>query len=147
MSYATVQAALLTAIRTTDEFDADNSVEGDERLLAKGKQKVCILRYGGHAPEAIGSPNRWAFRWTVIVDLWFRGRGELKFYNSDIASTVQSVLNAILAYPTLNGTAGVTHVQPGDASDPDRWQGELRDWWVVSFPVIVTEVVNVTIAE
>ena len=147
MSYATVQAGLLASIRATDEFDTANSGEGDERLLAKGKSKVSILRYGGHAMEAIGSPNRWAIRWTVVVDLWFHGRGELKYYNSDIATTVQSVLTKILAYPTLNGVAGVTHVQLGDASDPNRWQGELRDWWVVSFPVIITEVVNVTIAE
>jgi hypothetical protein len=94
-----------------------------------------------------GTPNRWAFHWTIVVDLWFRGRGEIKFYNEDIAVTVQKVLETILAKPTLDGTTGVSHVLPGDASDPLRWQGEINNWWVVSFPLHVVEKATINITE
>jgi len=147
MAYADVEAALLTVIRKTNEFGATNSDRGDERILARGNQKVCILRFGGHRILHDAFPNQHAFGWIVNVDLWFKNRGEISFYNRDIAETVQNVLAKILAYPTLDSTSGVTLVQLGDASDPVRWQGEIKNYWVVTFPVEVTEKQIIAILE
>ena len=147
MSYPTVQAALLAIVRKTAEFDASNSSEADTRILGKGKQKACFVRFGGQSHTKDGVANRIAFHWTVLVEMWFRGRGEVLFYNADISTAVQSVMEAMFAYPTLDGTTGITDVTPGDSSEPNRWQGELRDWWVITIPVLITEKQVITILE
>lgn len=147
MSYKTVEDGLLDVIRKTDEFTLGNSSAGDERVLARGVQKACIVRYGGHRVEHDALQSQWAFFWTVQVDLWFKNRGEISFYNVDIAETIQNILVKILQFPTLDSVSGVTFVQPGDASDPVRWQGEIKNYWVVSFPVVVTEKQQIALSE
>lgn len=141
MSYATIEKAVLDVIQKLDRFRANNSARGDERILARGPQVACILRYGGHRVNRSLSLNQWSVDWTVNVDLWFKSRGEISFYNEDIAEVVDEVLKQIMGFPSLNKAVGVLHgsVLPGDASDPVRWQGEVRNYWVVSFPVQVTE--------
>ena len=49
------------------------------------------------------------------------------------------MLAQLVSYPTLDGVAGVNRVRPGDGSDPVRWQGEIKNYWVVRVPVEVDE--------
>ena len=43
MSYATIEAAAATVIKTHADFDADNVSQGDYRLLVKGLERFVIL--------------------------------------------------------------------------------------------------------
>lgn len=147
MSYSTVEAGVLDVVRKDTRFSAQNSARGDERILSRGRDVTCVLRYGGVTPTHVEHPNVWSFEWIVIADLWFKSLGELPFYNQKIAEYVDAFMDIVLAYPTLDGVTGVNRVRVGAANDPLRWQGERRDHWVVTLPVLVVERQTITVAE
>ncbi len=140
MTLATVETSLLTILREVTDYNANNTSIGDERVLARGGQ-AAVIRYGGVRPLPDSSLNRWAFIWTLLIDMWFPNRGEISFYNTDISTKVQDVMTRVLGYPKLNGNTGVTHVTLLDASDPARWQGDRgsSNYWVVTLVFAVTE--------
>ena len=147
MSLTTVSTALIAIVRNVTGYTVKNTSEGDERIFNAGLKKAAILRYGGVKIIKDATPNRYAFHWTIFLDLYFNSRGELKFYNVDILSEVYNIIKEILKYPTLDSTVGVTLVEIQDASDATRWQGELNNWWVVTLPIVIIEKESITLEE
>lgn len=141
MPYNDVQDALLTIVREVKGFTARNTSIADPKILGRGIQQAAIISYGGNArDELVASPNRFAFPWVLLVNLWFQGDGDYKEYNAAIGTVVQDMKIRILGYPRLKGTDGVTQVITGDVSAPRQFVGTAnRNWWVVSLPVQVTE--------
>lgn len=126
MSDATIQAAIQTLIRAHANFaNADVSL-GDTRILTTGTPPVAVILPGPNAARRIGDWAQVNYTWTHYVEVWDRfGPDDY----SNIVTARQNVVDQLNAYPTLNGTSGVTLSTVTDSSAPIfLWQkGQSRD--------------------
>ncbi len=111
MSYETMQAGLQTIIRGMAEYADVQVTLGDWDILTQGHLVAVVLEYGGVEIEyeAMGGSDQ--FTWTVLVHLYGR-------YTTDSETTNRMrdhrnvVLEELLKFPRLNGTAGCLNANP-----------------------------------
>lgn len=105
MSDATIQAAIQTLIRAHASFASADVSLGDFRVLTTGTPPVAIIVPGPLRARRAGDWAQVNYTWTHYIEIWAR------FAADDYANLVtarQNVVDQINAYPTLNGTSGVT---------------------------------------
>ena len=117
MSYATIEAALLTVIQKHADFLTTSS-RGDYRLLAKGLERAAILRFGAMRYKEI-TIAQVLYVWTINVDLYVPWRGEINTWLTQIETEKQKLIDTIVAWPQLSGTAGVIDVRLAAPSAPE----------------------------
>jgi len=126
VSDTTIQAAIQTLIQAHASFANADVTLGDTRVLNTGTPPVVII-YPGRC--RVSRPGDWAqvtYIWTHSVVLWDR---HVPDSYSSIGDTRQSVLDHLNAYPTLNGTSGVSRSTASAGSGPTfLWRkGQPRD--------------------
>jgi len=139
MSLITVQDALVAIIQTSEHFNQENCTRDDPTPLGAGHDHVCIVRYAGDRVELAGDNNEWGFTWTINCDLWFRQVGQFARYNDQVSLLVQAIYSTVLAYPTLDTGPAIWQVRPVGQGEPDKYTGELQNWWTVSLPFEIHE--------
>lgn len=149
MSLSSIQEALAAVIRVSTHFNEANCTVDDPTPLGAGHDAVAIIRYAGDRVELAGDNNEWGFTWTLMVDLWFRQNGLLSRYNTLVSTLIQEIYTTVLARPTLytDEATGIWQVRPAGSGDPDRYTGELQNWWTVSLPFEVSERQVITLGE
>lgn len=119
MSYATVEAAVVTVIRTHADFNSTNCIAGDSSPIKKGLERVCRVWYGSTKREPI-TLTLMRHIWTVRVDVFVPYRGKIQDMEATLASERQKVIDTLAKYPLLNNLEGVTKAEllNGDAPEP-----------------------------
>ncbi len=148
MSYATVEAALLTVLRLHANFDSNNSAQGDYRQLARGGTRFVVLMPGSVPNrEVIAAPRRMGTLWEIQIQLFVLFTGEANTSSSTLIADRQSIMDHLDKYPTINGLTGVTSAMVASVREPEPWVGESRKYWKADIIYRVAEHVTVTIAE
>jgi hypothetical protein len=119
MSYANVEAAVVTVIRTHADFDSTNCIAGDRSPIKKGLERVCTVKYGNVRREAI-TITMMRHIWIVLVDIFVPYRGRIQDMETSLATERQKVIDTLAIYPHLDDLAGVTKAEilNGDAPEP-----------------------------
>jgi len=119
MSYATVEAAVITAIRTHADFDSNNCIAGDSSPIKKGYERVCRVWYGSSRREEV-TISLMRHIWTVRIDIFVPYRGKIQDMEATLASERQKVIDTLATYPRLNDLTGVTKAEilNGDSPEP-----------------------------
>ena len=148
MSYATVEADLLTVLRLHANYDGNNTAQGDYRQLARGGPRFVTL-FPGAIPnrELIATPRRMGTTWEIQIQLFVPFTGEANTSNSTLITDRQDIIDHLDKYPTLNGSTGVVSALVTSAREPEPWRGESRNYWKTDIMYRVAERVTVTIAE
>jgi hypothetical protein len=143
---SSLETALLTVVRTLEDFGTSNSSVADETSL-RNQSLAAIIRFGSTAPEPVGSSNEWGFIVTLYIDVFFLKKGGEQgvYYNNLMGTVIPEIVDAILGYPTLDGETDVMRciplaVEPGDSED-------LKNYLMVSIPVEIMMRRKITNAE
>jgi hypothetical protein len=111
---ATIQAAIQSLVQATSRYNDGDVTLGDFRVLGRGRQAAVILP-GPLAAQRAGDWSQLRYAWTHYVEVWRRFDGD---DYADIVADRQVVMDQLNAYPTLNGTAGITDCTVSQSSDP-----------------------------
>ena len=119
MSYATVETAVVTVLRTHADFDTDNCVQGDSSPIKKGLERVVKVWYGSSRREPI-TLTIMRHIWTVRIDVFVPYRGRIQDMETSLATERQKVIDTMAKYPLLDNLAGVSKAEilNGDAPEP-----------------------------
>jgi len=146
MGYPTGEAAILTLIRGLAAYDTNNSDRQDWKMLNQGKAAVyAVLRPGAwvNAQEASVTYHR---AWTTVIEVWRRYIDDTRPVT--LQTDVQTVIEHLEKYPTLNGASGVISAMisgGGDMQERELNNGSL--WAVWDIYCEWTEEKQVTYAE
>lgn len=130
MSYATIESALATILRTATGFDTTNVVIGHFRPLANKKESVSLT------PGAISGRRSEGNRtvttdWVVQIQYFVKATDHANV--EDVYATIiagrQKLIDVVDQNPTLNGTAGVVIARITDADEPDWLQSGRSYIW------------------
>lgn len=120
--YATIEAAIQTAIRTlSSDFASADVVRGDYSVIDKGsatKQCVVITKLPARTIDRGGAGRR-ATEWNARVQI-FQRYNTMTDSRTALDSLIDRVYQKLESYPTLNGTTGVNAVLisiDGEASE------------------------------
>lgn len=150
MTYATVQTAVATLVKTVTGFSSANVTEGDYRIFTKGLRKGAVLRRGPSASQriAITAGGQYPVRsnYVVNIEVYVPYKSSASATRSTLLAASEAILATLRTYPDLDGTAGVKWCGPGDMTEPVEGQfGDFTFWQqVITWPV--TEVETVTVA-
>lgn len=119
MSYATVEAAVVTVLRTHADFSTTNCTQGDSSPTKKGLERVVRVIYGGSRREEI-TIALMRHIWTVNIDLYVPYRGKIQDMEATFATERQKVIDTLAIYPRLDDLEGVTKAEllNGDRPEP-----------------------------
>jgi hypothetical protein len=119
MSYATVEAAAITVLKTHADYDATNCTSGDVSPIKKGLARVARIWYDSSRREPI-SVTLMRHIWTLRVDLYVPYRGRIQDMEATMATERQKIIDTFAIYPRLNDLAGVTiaEILNGEAPQP-----------------------------
>jgi len=119
MSYATVEAAVVTVIKTHADFDDDNCIAGDDSPIKKGLERIVRVWYGGTRRNEV-TIKLMEHVWTVRIDLFVPYRGDIHDMEATFATERQKVIDTLAKYPRLDSLAEVTKAEllNGDAPEP-----------------------------
>lgn len=119
MSYATVEAAAVTVLRTSDHFNSGNCVAGDSSTIKKGVEQAVRVWYGGSRREPI-TLTLMRHIWTVRIDVYVPYRGKIQDMEATLATERQEVIDTLAKYPLLNNLSGVSKAEilNGDTPEP-----------------------------
>lgn len=106
MSYATIEAAILTVIKTHADFDGNNCKAGNLDPIGKGKPRAVNVRYQQHSEMEL-SLRTIEKTWVVNIDVYVPWKGQREEYASRITAEMQKVVDTIALYPKLGDTSGV----------------------------------------
>lgn len=118
MSYATIEAALLTVIQTHADFSSANSSRGDYRIIGHGKSRCAVIVYGGHTREEF-TVRYEKNRWTIYIDLFIPFPGEITSLQANFLAERQKLIDTIAKYPRLNAASGVIRAIMETGAEPD----------------------------
>lgn len=119
MSYATVEAAVVSVLQTHADFDATNCTQGDSSPIKKGLERVVRVMYGGSRREEL-TITLMRHVWTVRIDLYVPYRGKIQDMEATFATERQKVIDTLAIYPRLNDLTGITKAEllNGDTPEP-----------------------------
>jgi len=148
MSYANIEAALLTRIQNLSNYSTTNSSRGDYRVLGAGVSRAIILEPGA-IPERdhFAAPRVISTVWDINIRLFIPWAGQMSISNTNLEADRQEIIDELDKYPTLNGTTDVVNAMLIGARAPEVWVGESRQWWQQDMTYQVRENVIITIAE
>jgi hypothetical protein len=147
MSYDTVEAGLLSVIRLLANYSDTNSSRGDYRVLARGVERAVVLAPGSiPSRDVIAAPRRVSTVWEILIQLLVPYGGEISTAAEKIRTDRQELMDHIDRYPTLNGVSNIVHAFVEGGRQPERWEGESRNWWTQTLTMRVIEHVTVEIA-
>ena len=109
MSYSVIEAALLAVIRKHADFPAANTSRGDFRIVGHGKERVVVLTFGSMRSRE-ETLQRMIYTWLTNIDLFVPWRGEYLNWLTTIESETQKLVDTIVQWPKLDGTADVLSV-------------------------------------
>lgn len=144
MSYATIEAALATILKTISGFSASNVAQGNYRILGTGQTKAIVLMPGAltHRGESFG--GFWRTSWGINLELYHLWDGEQSTMMTTIKSVRQDVIDRIDMYPTLDNTAGVIVGAVDSGQEPEIWAvGNLQYWRQVIRLLVEESVENI----
>lgn len=146
MSYATIESALDTIVKTVSGYSASNVTKNDDRVLATGQNKAIILRPGAFSRENL-PPGIVNTNWQIVLELYIPYRGEVVNFADTIRTERQAIIDKIDTKPTLGKTAGVllSFVESGE--EPELWQIGTNYFWRQIMRVTVRETVTVSYDE
>ncbi|KKN51414.1 hypothetical protein LCGC14_0623110 [marine sediment metagenome] len=148
MSYETIEAAVEKQIEAIKEFKTDQVSRGDWRILHAGTSHAAVLEYGGFRVryESIGGGT--TFFWTVTIHLFGRYTDDDVVHNI-LRDRRQDIVDRLLQFPQLNGTAGVIDSKPerGSWADPQLVEIGSVAFLEEIIEVVVEEHVEVTLQE
>ena len=106
MSYALIEAAVITVLAIHGDFDTDNVKAGDSLMIGKGYERAVRVSNGGHTDKGLtlALVER---TWTIFLDLYVPYRGALADLNTRLNTERQKVIDQMALYPRLNNLAGV----------------------------------------
>ena len=150
MSIATVMNGLAGVIQTIDGYDASNVSVNDNRVLSEGKSKaVVIWRMPGskHIDLTLGNPKTVQNSWQVGADIYCLSAGDPQAVMTALEDEVCKILDAISAYPNLNGTAGVVYAVADVPEDMMTAQVSASNYYRQMVHVEVRELENLPVME
>ena len=103
---------LASVIKILDGYDDSNVSVNDNRILNTGQSKAVILwRMPGskHFDITLGNPKTVQNLWQVGADVYCLSAGDPQTVMATLEEEVCKILDAISAYPNLDGTAGVVY--------------------------------------
>ena len=106
MSYEVIEAAVEGRIEALSNFGTDQVTIGDWRVLSGGHPWCVMLEYGGVEIEYESQGGGTTFNWVVRVHLYGRYTDDATVRNN-MRDRRQEILDQLLKFPQLNGTAGV----------------------------------------
>ncbi len=118
MSQATIEAGILTTIRTHADFDTTNAVIYDRKPLGKGLARLVIVSYSTHSEEPITIRLK-RRTWDFNVDVLVPWRGDLAELDGRIVTETQKIVDTLAKYPRLSATAGVQRADLILSNTPD----------------------------
>ena len=129
MSYATVEAALLTLIQGMTDYDTNNTSQSDYRILGHGKAQAVVLTPGAFT-RSTASPQWHRTRWTINIEMYSLFTGDINTAGSTMRSKRQDIIDEIDKYPTLNDTSGVVLARITGGSEYELWSIHSKQYWV-----------------
>lgn len=106
MSYAIIQEAVLTVIKTHADFSTTNCLAGNLDPLKKGLARVVNVRYQQHSELEI-TLRTLEKTWVINIDVYVPWRGKRADHAARITAEMQKVVDTMAKYPKLNNTSGV----------------------------------------
>ena len=148
MSYDAMELGLLTVIRLHANYDANNSSQGDYRILGGGKTRAVVLNPGPFR-AGVTMGNRYiSTDWEIVVSLFILYRTDVPTTRKAIRDDRETLMDHINSYPTLNGTSNARNVLLTSGQQPEIWRmDDEAQWWMQTMSVAVTEGKTVSNAE
>ena len=106
MSYATIEAAVVTVIIKHADFSTTNCKARDIRPLSDGLERVCLVSYGNQAREEMTLRSE-LYIWTLNIDVFVPWRGEDSVLQASLNTEMQKVIDTLEAWPKLDAANGV----------------------------------------
>lgn len=129
MSYTTGENALFTRIKACTGFDATNTFQADWKCLNGGKSDHYAILKAGEATFDWQELSGYIVHYQTQIEVWQQ-------YTSETATAPAlygyvSNIRAILAYPHLNGIAGVQDMNiSGISAVEEMWRSEGGPAWL-----------------
>ncbi len=119
MSYATIEAAVVSVIQAHANYDTSNCKAGDVSPIKKGYSRVCRVLYGGGTREEV-SLRCVQHTWTINLDVYVPYRGDIPTLEASLATERQTIIDQLALYPKLNACSGVidAEITNGDKPEP-----------------------------
>lgn len=117
MSYATIEAGVVTVIIKHADFSTTNCKARDSSPIKKGLARVCAVSYGTHSKEEISIRSHIDI-WTLNVDVYVPWRGDNATHQASLNTETQKVIDTLSAWPKLDATAGVIDTNVLNAAKP-----------------------------
>jgi len=153
MSYAAVEAGLLSRLQSIQGFRADAVVHGNWQLLSRGSNPAIVLTYGGFIAEDVMQPGVRQITWTIMCNLCVRYQTDAQVH-SEAMTYRQRIMERVQAYPTLNRVTGVLQasVMAGAPVNPAHPQFDPlpfggHKYYIERIQVNIVEDLAVTLAE
>jgi len=147
MSYDTIEAGVLKIVRKVSGFNANNTSQGEYKVLGSGVRQAVILTPGPFTRSVVAAPRRLRQNWTVNLELWIPFITEISEIASLIRTKRQELLDELDKWPRLDNTAGVSNAFATGGQEPTIWNGENRRWWIQVILIQVEERSTVTLSE
>lgn len=118
MSYAVIEAAVVTVIQLHANYDTTNCKAGDSSPIKKGYERVCRILYGGERCEQV-TLQALKYTWIANIDIFVPYRGVVATLEANLAVERQTVIDQLALYPKLNACAGVVSAEITNSDKPE----------------------------
>ncbi len=118
MSYATIEAAVVTVIIKHADFSTTNCKARDIRPLSEGLERVCAVSFNSY-DRSESSIRSESYRWLLNVDVLVPWRGDNATHQASLNTETQKVIDTLEAWPKLDATTGVIDSNVLNAAKPD----------------------------
>jgi hypothetical protein len=138
MSYQTIVDGAKTLLSTVTGFTATGAVRDDDYEQANaGVEKFITLAYDGFRAERDTFQGHHWIHWRIRIRLYNQMVDNIAVDSAVQTADRQAIINKVLQYPMLNGTAGVfdAWITEGGRDDEPRQLGDssfVREWLMLN---------------
>jgi len=133
MSYTTGEANLLTILRATDYYNANNSSRANWKILDSGRKAYYAILKPGEEPGAVSFHAFAAYQivWTTVIQLWHKYTDETTT-STNLFAQVQYVIAAVQPNRLLDDTLDtIVNAEIVSISPPlERWTSDGGTRWL-----------------
>ena len=133
MSYTNGEANLLTILRATDYYNANNSSRANWKILDSGRKSYYVILKPGEEPGAVQfhAMSAYQITWTTVIQLWQKYTDETTT-STNLFAQVQRVIDAVQPNNRLDDTTDtIVNAEIISVSTPlERWTSDGGTRWL-----------------
>lgn len=117
--FTDIEDAVVTVLRTHDDFNKTNCMSGDLEGLAKGLERIVRVMYAKVQMQEL-TIRMVEHIWTLKIDIFVPYRGRIQDMEASLAEERQKVIETLDKYPRLDGLSGIIKavIRNGDTPEP-----------------------------